>query len=279
MVHGSGNETRADNLPVAELLAGRGVAALVYDKRGTGASGGDWHQGDYGTLAEDALAALRALREHRAIDAGAVGLWGVSEGGWVVPLAASRSDEPAFLVVVSAAAMSPARQELYRRTRAAAGAGGSPLRAALVGIGWRLVCLTAPALALAPNRLLPDKGLVCFFARTRNFDPLPVWRRVRQPVLGLWGSADEAVPAAVSAARVEATLRAGGNPDATTRLFPDADHLIRVQDGDYAPGYIETTATWVLARSPRSSAAAPSVSRSPNWQHDSDVSLRRSGAD
>src|SRR5688500_5912210 len=134
MVHGSGNESRTGNMPVAERLAERGVAALVYDKRGTGGSGGDWHEGDFVPLAEDA------------------------------------------------------------RTRAATDGGASSFRAALVGTGWWLVCATAPLLALAPGRFLPDKGLVRFFARTRNFDPLPAWRRVRQPVLGLWGSADEAVP-------------------------------------------------------------------------------------
>lgn len=120
-VHGSGAATRSSLMAqpeiqgesVAESFAGVGIAALVYDKRGSGESTGE-HAYAYEDMAKDALGGVRLLRGRNDVDPGKVGLWGISEGGWIVPMAASRSEEVAFCVVVSASGFSPARQEFWR---------------------------------------------------------------------------------------------------------------------------------------------------------------------
>ena len=59
------------------------------------------------------MGGVRLLRSRSDIDPDEVGLWGMSEGGWIVPMAASRSEDVDFAGVVSASGFSPARQELW----------------------------------------------------------------------------------------------------------------------------------------------------------------------
>src|SRR5688572_1876980 len=95
LVHGSGSgSSRTRLLPEATAFAKQGFSVLIYDKRSVGYSG---FERSYSQLAGDALGAVHALRAQSGVDPTKVGLWGISEGGWVVPLAATRSDEVAFV--------------------------------------------------------------------------------------------------------------------------------------------------------------------------------------
>jgi pimeloyl-ACP methyl ester carboxylesterase len=72
------------------MLAAKGVGAFVYDKRGTGRSGGHYTQ-DYSLLADDAVAALRKTRQLAGARLGRIGYQGGSQAGWVAPIAANRT--------------------------------------------------------------------------------------------------------------------------------------------------------------------------------------------
>ena len=85
-------------------------------------------------------------------------------------------------------------------------------------------------------------------------EPVPMWRRVHIPTLVVFGTADELVPAAVSAANIERGLRQGGNRHFSVRVFPAANHVLRrlplVSSGPWdwpraAPGYVDTTTAWL----------------------------------
>lgn len=120
LVHGSGSYAATDFYYNGDFLAAHGVAALTYDKRGTGGSGGastfDFHR-----LAEDVVAAIDYLRGRPEIDSRRIGLSGYSQGAWVAPLAASISSEVSFVLVHSGLIASPAEEarvetrELLRR--------------------------------------------------------------------------------------------------------------------------------------------------------------------
>src|SRR5262249_4048650 len=90
-VHGSGPQRRGAETVEAARFAQHGIASLAFDKRGTGESTGDWQQSDFDDLADDVLAGVRLLRRDRRIRADKVGLWGISQAGWVMALAAARS--------------------------------------------------------------------------------------------------------------------------------------------------------------------------------------------
>ena len=108
LVHGSGAENRAYMLPWARFLIRHGIAVLGYDKRGVGESTGDWNAATYEDLAGDAVAAVEYLKTRRDIDAAQIGLLGISQAGWIMPLAAVRSKDVAFLISISGAGVPPA---------------------------------------------------------------------------------------------------------------------------------------------------------------------------
>lgn len=256
LLGGSGPGPRQEYLPEALAFARAGIVTLVYDKRTVGYS--TTHR-DFWLLARDALAGVEVLRQRSDVDAAHVGLWGFSEGGWVAPLAASRSGAVGFVVTIGAAGMTPLRQDdweignLLRRHRVS----GS-LIDAVSGPGSQLV---------AGAGVFPEAG----------FDPVPVLRRVRVPVLALWGDHDVKVPSAPSAAVFQSELARAGNPSTTTRFVPAAGHNgHRTVDGfesvggmmfngrplgQLDSGYVDTITDWVHAvaagRPPATSAATP----------------------
>ncbi len=115
VLQGSGVSDRSNawSRAIAEELARAGLAVLLTDKRGCGASGGDWRTVGFEELADDALAGVAFLASLPEVDPGRIGLVGLSQGGWVAPLAAARSPEVAFVVDVSGAAVGYVEQSFF----------------------------------------------------------------------------------------------------------------------------------------------------------------------
>jgi heat shock protein HslJ/pimeloyl-ACP methyl ester carboxylesterase len=119
LIHGSGATDRSSLMFYARMFAKNGFAALVYDKRGVGGSGGDpeaWRRFNFQDLAGDAAAAVRYHRGRDDVDAYSVGLFAVSQGCWVAPLAAVRAGHVAFMVQVSASVTTVADDRLFERS-------------------------------------------------------------------------------------------------------------------------------------------------------------------
>ena len=115
--HGSGNQTR--NLQVAEQFAKDGIAALVYDKRGAGKSGGEYEanqsvsEKNISLLADDAVSALRRLSTHPSLKGIPIGFAGISQAGWIAPLAAERSELAKFLVLWSGPVCKVSEEDIF----------------------------------------------------------------------------------------------------------------------------------------------------------------------
>ncbi len=118
-VHGSGKQAR--DLRWANRFADAGIAALVYDKRGVGKSGGEYEERhsvgekNLSLLADDALAAVRRLSMHSLVNGKKVGLAGISQAGWIAPLAAQRSDAVEFLVMWSGPVCKVSEEDIYSK--------------------------------------------------------------------------------------------------------------------------------------------------------------------
>ena len=118
-IHGSGKQTR--NLSLAGQFAREGIAALVYDKRGAGKSGGVYEseqgvsQKNISLLADDAVSALNALASHPELEGVPLGLAGISQAGWIAPLAAARSKRAAFLVLWSGPVCKVSEEDIYSK--------------------------------------------------------------------------------------------------------------------------------------------------------------------
>jgi dienelactone hydrolase len=244
MVHGSGAHSREDYRDQAEAFARQGIATLIYDKRTEGYS---QFERSYSTLADDALAAVEALRKRPEVDPARVGVWGLSEGGWVAPLAASRSADVAFVVTVGANGVKPAQQQAWavENQLRRLGMDGSVVRMASSTMMRQLV----------GGGVFPEA----------YYDPVPVLRSLHQPVLGLWGAKDVLTPPGEALRIFEASVA-----DHTLRVFPDAQHqLRRTTDGfdklpGYAPGYLELVGSWVHHPPAASSADAPPAQDRPS---------------
>ncbi|KWV90533.1 S9 family peptidase [Erythrobacter sp. YT30] len=71
-------------------MVGRGISVFVYDKRGTGLSEGKYSQ-NFPRLADDLVAASTEAKRLASGKFGRFGLVGLSQGGWIAPLAAERA--------------------------------------------------------------------------------------------------------------------------------------------------------------------------------------------
>ena len=90
LVHGSEQDSALDSYALQRIFPARGIGAFVYDKRGTGASGGAYTQ-NFEVLANDAIAAMKEAKRLAGARLGRIGYQGGSEAGWVIPLAVNRA--------------------------------------------------------------------------------------------------------------------------------------------------------------------------------------------
>jgi pimeloyl-ACP methyl ester carboxylesterase len=252
-VHGSGAGTRSQYPFEGDCFARHGIAVLAFDKRGSGESSGDWRAADFDELAADVLAGVRYLRRDPRIRADKVGLWGVSQAGWIIPLAASRSEEVAFIVPISGGAVMPAEQELWRHRQ----------NLEYLGVPERFIAGERKAAVLAYDWLrryqlgrmpipqpFADDNLNMFH------DAAGVLNRVRQPVLAIFGGLDRLTPPHESAGLWAEALGRRGNDDYSVRVFPRGSHGL--MDGSktgsplellaelrWVPGYMDTMIKWI----------------------------------
>jgi dienelactone hydrolase len=219
---------------------------LAYDKRTVGYS---LFQRSYAQLAEDALAAVEFLRSHPHVDPTNVGVWGESEGAWVVSLVAAQSTDVAFVILVGASGVSPSQQQSWFL--------GNMLRH--TGVSGSLLT-TIPVTSM---RVLVSANLF----PEAHFDVLPVWERLHQPVLAVWSSRDFSHPPQEASRLLQQALDHAGNTHYTIRFFADADPGLRLAtDGftrldGFAPGYTDLVANWVdavTAGSPLPTSVEPS---------------------
>ena len=277
LVHGSGAENHAYMLPWARFLIRHGIAVLGYDKRGVGGSTGDWNVATYDDLAGDAVAAVEYLKTHRDIDPAQIGLLGISQAGWIMPLAALRSTDIAFLISISGAGVTPAettidqaRNEMTMTGMPAAtvaditGLIGLQYDFARTGKGWdayaaaraTLVArMGAPPETAFPST--PDHPQWQAIKRTYFYDPTPTLRQLRVPTLAIWGELDNNIVAEKNRPAWERALKAAGNRDYTLVVLPKANHaMLEAKVGSnaetkslqrFVPAYFTTVNGW-LAR-------------------------------
>jgi pimeloyl-ACP methyl ester carboxylesterase len=287
MLHGSGPTTRDSLAPFADIFARNGIAVLIHDKRGTGGSTGNWTRATFDDLAGDALAAVAYLKTRCDINPKQIGLQGTSFGGWVAPLAASRSSDVGFVIVESAPAVTPLEHERLR-VRAQLRADGFPpeivaralafmeekFTVARTGQGWSKL---EQAMKRATDEgwlsyVNPPSSLESLqwnWTNLLSYDPRPALEKVTCPILVLYGQLDTIVPASENRDKMEAALKRAGNRDATIRVFDKANHgfFAAITGGrregpslkGLVPGYLQARVDWLRQHLPASTDAAADI--------------------
>jgi pimeloyl-ACP methyl ester carboxylesterase len=192
-VHGSGPQQR--NQALSTALAGQGIVTLVYDKRGVGASGGIYEgkqsmsEQNVSLLAADAAAALQALRQHPQARSLPVGLIGISQAGWLIPLAAEHQPGPDFMVIWSGPVSKVSEEDIYsRHTNDQDGADRPTYDEALRAREFPYVW--------------PD-----FLGKDSN--PVDSLKQLQIPGLWVFGAKDGSIPVDLSVRRLKALARQG----------------------------------------------------------------------
>jgi dienelactone hydrolase len=275
--HGSGPATRhIGHYP--GWFTQQGFAVLAFDKRGAGQSQGDWRTASFHALAGDILAGVAVLKARPDIDANRLGLFGISQGGWVGSLAASKSKDVKFFLgivgsgvpvwenvahectsVMRTLGLTPAQleegQAFARKVFRMAAEGATPeaVQAAAAphqGKPW----LQAVWVVGLP----PGNAWWTWWKLNGNIDPMEVLPKVACPVMWVLGDRDSQVPTAQSEPRIREALAKGGNKDVLVRVFPKAGHpLFACETGlrdelpslsHVVPGYREAVTAWLKAR-------------------------------
>lgn len=262
--------------PLWQEFASRGFASLAWDKPGVGESTGDWKTQTTEDRAHEGLSAVEFLKQRTDIDSQKIGLWGISQAGWVMPLMISTSKDIAFMISVSAPVGTGAQQEIYRVAHQLLADGISPKdteRAlAFTELRFGLMRLNAPyktyvhAQKLVENE--PWLGQIGRFSELEynfiqsrtDFSAQSYLEKVTCPVLAIFGERDMIVDVSQSVEIYPVALAKAGNKHVTVRVFPNADHCIFLsQTGGmeemgrgfqqsvkpFAPGYLQLMGEWL----------------------------------
>jgi uncharacterized protein len=277
LVHGSGPATREQILPFARFLIRHGLAVLSYDKRGVGGSTGDWNTASFEDLAGDVVTAFEYLKTRVEIDGSQIGLLGVSQAGWVMPLAGVRAKDMAFLISVSGAAVPGTETTIDHAQREMTASGMKPqvveqilgimklqYHFARTGQGWDEYASGRDRLAARigspPDTFpgTPDHPYWQFIRRLYFYDPAPTIRQLQVPTLALFGELDNNILAEKNKTAWEAALKEARNRDYTLRILPKANHMqLEAKAGNnaemvslqrFVPEYATTVRDWLAKR-------------------------------
>jgi dienelactone hydrolase len=225
IIHGSGTSRRDSPwyLSVARHLQDHGIAVLLPDKRGSEKSEGEWVGASLEELAGDTRAAADYLRRHHRPSISGIGLVGMSQGGWIAPVAAAEDPDVAFVVSMSGSTVTTDQQLLHEEIHN------------ISEYTWPFLArLLAPLTTRRIQRMAHFRPLA-------GFDPLPYWTRVEVPAFFAFGEGDPNVPVEASL-QVLRTHLSG----ALVRVYPGGGHAIRDQStGSVQKEFLEDTVAFI----------------------------------
>lgn len=270
MISGSGPQDRDETIMghkpfwiIADYLTRRGIAVLRVDDRGVGKSSGNSTQSTLDDMAGDVLAGISYLKSRKEIDAKHIGLIGHSEGGMVGPLAASRSSDIAFVVLLAGPGVSfqqaiDARQSQAEVIMRQQGASEEAIdwNNAVQKMIIRVLKKDTDAMVAIPEMRAelekmkadlpePRRSALNSTAAVTEMDrqftavaspemrsillyqPASVLSKLKAPVLAMDGSRDIQVAATINLPAIASALAQGGNGDFTVVELPGLNHLFQ----------------------------------------------------
>jgi uncharacterized protein len=281
--HGSNAQTRNGyygNIRfIAEAYARSGIAALIFDKRGTGRSKGDWQTANFEILADDVAAGVGFLRTRAEIRADRIGLTGSSQAGWIMAWAAMRVPDVRFIQMRSSSPMSVReanRDQLILMMEAERYPRSEIQRAldirdmmddyAVTGQNWEQLEAAAKQveneywmikfIGGLPGKDSPDHA---WLRKAFSYDTTSTVRNFKGAWQVTYGASDIVVAVPEARAWFENALRYGRSNDVTIEVVPNADHnYYETNTGldhrefpgysRYAPGIFDKITRWANER-------------------------------
>lgn len=271
MMQGSGPADRDSDgyfEPIRNTFLSRGIATFSFDKPGCGQSSGNWLHYALNGRADQAEAVIDVLKRHSSVDNNRLGIWGQSQGGWLVQMVAGRRDDLAFAIANSGPSIPVQAQDLFghEHTMRAAGYDEDAIAATLAFVGlvhqaandgmdYRTVVDTV----MAPARNEPwadrltldgpeDWGLFVRFA-AEDYNPVVSLAEVSCPFLAIFGGRDVLVPAWLGAEETGRALAGAPSDDVSVVVFPTGNHRIKIDGTDsFVDGYLDLLGDWAARR-------------------------------
>ncbi len=272
---------------ISSYLANNGIAVFRYDDRGAGNSSPvDWSQFTIYDFSDEVLAAVKFLQQHEQIDSNQIGLVGHSLGAAIAPLAASRSEEIAFIVVLGGYGLIGSETgaitrkylgrllgETEEETEEGVKFVKSIFQVLLSGEGWEEVCsvilekMTLKFDSLAEDQqavymtvenylnstyegFLLSQGNTPMYRSFLQYDPSSSFLKVSCPVLLLFGELDVVHPPDQHMNAMTNALRNGGNNSVSIEIFSKTDHEFTNADSmkkkDFTPKLLPTIIDWIV---------------------------------
>lgn len=277
MLHGSGAATRNGAVqfsPLIEIFLRNGYAVFSWDKPGSGESTGDFSD-ELTQRAEILVDGVELLVEHPEIDPARIGLWGISQAGWVMPLAIEQSENIAFMIVVGGGGEDSIEQMAFQIGQQVACGGGSAEEAARVEQHWSKMAKAtsydeyreAVEILLGIPLVKAHTGLEMaeekdWKPRSRDWDcfidPMESIEHASIPMLVFFGELDKNIDPVQGAEAYENALQKAGNLDYEIAVITGVAHtltpaktgcLSEYWSTTYAPEYLETLEAWLQDKS------------------------------
>lgn len=272
-VSGSGCSTRWWGMYWANELSKIGVASLLYDKRGCGASTGvSWTNSSLDDLANDVISGINALKNHPKIDHDKIGMYGVSQGGWIAGRVNGITGKDYFIIANSGGGVSPYEEEVFSYDlymkysgidKKGLEEGNATVKRYLnyLGTGQNRSELEAALRANQDKEWFPILGLDRILVSEKNrknwewvatYEPSQDIKQIKAPVLVLLGGQDYQQPTTVSSEKWKQALEAANNTNYTIKIFEEAGHALTIGGHHsrgfpkYAEGHIDLIKDFLL---------------------------------
>jgi len=260
-----------------------GFAVLVCDKRGVGASSGNFDTATFAEFAEDAKNAVHYLALRPDVDPSRIGLLTTSESGWYAPQVAVETGQVAFIANrvgpplpwmdtvlwevrnefleagIDESGLAPLLEITERRWRFYREVGkhpelsDGPERAAIDAELLRLRTEVPGAGELLPEKAAKyDPDFYRSYAIDASYDPPSYLRQLDIPLLYVFSGADVNIPTEKSVAFLEKFRKEyGGTID--IHVYPGLDHPMATWrgflHGGYPPDYLSRVGKWIQSKS------------------------------
>jgi pimeloyl-ACP methyl ester carboxylesterase len=274
-----GRSTRAGSACAGCCVLRTGFATAVWDKAGSGCSEGRYLiRTPLLERTDETVAALDALKARDDVDGARMGLWAISEGGWIAPMAAVRRPEIAFLIIVSGPAGDATQETEYLAFNRLTQSGISVAEAKQAVATLRHAYLIASAggshaeflAAIEPLERYPVFATELRITETPEMKASPAaaadyrtnqlardyalradtyLRELRQPTLAIFGGRDIQVDWRTSERLYREAFALGGNSALTTKVFADAGHDLYGTGTTFVNGYVDLMVGWLKQRS------------------------------
>lgn len=254
LVHAADSEHK-DNFyysQIADYFITKDFAVFLYDKRGTGESGGSWHDASFEILADDILKFAETLSNNPSIDRTNITLFGTDQGGLIAPLAASKSTTISTVISCMSSATKAKDQEISEILNSCSSILSSNEKEELTELYEKFFNFTSTsngweeyyemATDAKDKRWFSCSGFppldqsdwrVKFWKANSKYDAVEFWQSVTVPSLIIYGMKDRKVPTSASVENMNKFIAEGYKTNIELETYPDLGHNIGKDQLDY----------------------------------------------